>query len=1265
MIIQIIMAKDVLTDIPGVGAATATLLEKAGFKTFMSIAVMTPKGLAGEVDGISSAGAEKMIEEAKLLAKLGSFYTTTELIEKRKNLQRLTTSSPLLDSLFGGGGLETTSISEFYGEFGSGKCVGKDTPIIYFKSDTAYIDTVKEIFDKHSSNIQMCDEGEVSFPDVSMKVLSFDEERGIVKENVSNFYREKVKEIEELKTDRGNVVKITKDHPLLTLTDEGLAWKSVGMLHAGDYIAVPKEVNFSVNNNITEDDAYFIGMFVAEGTSNPLSISNTSEDIINKVVAYSVKKFGRAATHDNYDRVLLYKRFREVLGDLAECNSSNMFIPDDIMNSGKNIVAAFVAGYFDGDGYYGAATEFVTKSKRLSIQMNYLLLKLGVNTTISDKIIDEGIYYRTFITEPSSKKKLFKILTEATKNLDILKTDNNSTKYGIPAAQFLTISRRMFTKMSGTHRKETVHGKKELLNSKYGTVYSNYLTKNKSVSEVITHESAELILELLYEKMETMGRWYDRLENPIENDIFEALEELPFQSKEIADEIGMKKGTFNNFTTRKSIPIENVTLIAEGMRRIIAKKVSDEQISKDLKTMITLCSGMVGWERIETLETKPYNDYVYDLVVENTHNFIGGEKPLLLHNTQICFQLAVNATMPVADGGLDGHVIVIDTENTFRPIRIEQIATAHGLDVDEVNSKIHVARAYNSAHQMLLLTDKADELAKQVPVRLLIVDSLVSLFRSEYIGRGNLADRQGLLNTHMHDILKFTDAHNAVAAVTNQVLTNPGQMFGDPTKPVGGNIIGHNCEVYDTLIQQTDGSIVKIGKMTKANRVKTVNWNSNTLEDEDVSIVTHNPDITKVYTIHTNNQNTCSGGHRFFKAENDEVVETEAKDLKVGDFIAQARRINIDGTEQKLPTHDVIAYVTINKNDGDKLKHRMREFGYTQKELSMKLNISPKQLRNILNQQYPTTYFKAFKLISMLHYADEVVVERVFSRKHRDLKFPEIMTPALAQLYGYFLGDGNFEETGLRFTDAREEVLQEYSRLFKQEFNIDATVKKSNTKNCHRLYVNSKEIRDIFENIYDDIYNLIGKSRVDVVNAFVKGFVDAEGYISKKQPRISVHQKDEERLRTVQLLLLRSGIRSTIGKKTTQDIWELKISNKDIVRYGQIGFTATDKQAILEGCINTAGLRNRWKEHELSNECILFEKIRKIEINDNTEALYDLTVPQNENYIANGMIVHNSTYRVFLRKGKGGKRVARMVDSPETPDMEAILSIGEEGVRDG
>ena len=70
--------------------------------------------------------------------------------------------------------------------------------------------------------------------------------------------------------------------------------------------------------------------------------------------------------------------------------------------------------------------------------------------------------------------------------------------------------------------------------------------------------------------------------------------------------------------------------------------------------------------------------------------------------TQIGHQLAVNCTMPIEQGGLDGDVFYIDTEDTFRPERITQMARGHGLDPEAVLERIHVARAYNSAHQMLL-----------------------------------------------------------------------------------------------------------------------------------------------------------------------------------------------------------------------------------------------------------------------------------------------------------------------------------------------------------------------------------------------------------------------------------------------------------------------------------------------------------------------------------------------------------------------------------
>jgi DNA repair protein RadA len=160
--------------------------------------------------------------------------------------------------------------------------------------------------------------------------------------------------------------------------------------------------------------------------------------------------------------------------------------------------------------------------------------------------------------------------------------------------------------------------------------------------------------------------------------------------------------------------------------------------------------------------------------------------------TQFMHQLAVNVQLPTEDGGLGGEVIVIDTENTFRPERIVSMAEAVGLDPKEALAKIHVARAFNSHHQMLL-AEKATELAKGKNIKLLIVDSLTAHFRAEYIGRGTLADRQGKLNRFMHDILRFGDLNNAAIAVTNQVHAKPDAFFGDPTRPVGGHIVGHTA----------------------------------------------------------------------------------------------------------------------------------------------------------------------------------------------------------------------------------------------------------------------------------------------------------------------------------------------------------------------------------------------------------------------------------------------------------------------------------------
>jgi len=181
--------------------------------------------------------------------------------------------------------------------------------------------------------------------------------------------------------------------------------------------------------------------------------------------------------------------------------------------------------------------------------------------------------------------------------------------------------------------------------------------------------------------------------------------------------------------------------------------------------------------------------------------------------TQLALQLCVNVQLPVDKGGLEGHAFFIDTENTFRPDRIIQMAEGLDLDPDEVLGRIHVARAYNSSHQMLLI-DKVKELSKEVPARLLVVDSLTAHFRAEYVGRGALADRQQKLNKHMHDMLRWADLYNGVICVTNQVSAKPDTFFGDPTRPIGGHIVGHTA-TYRIYLRKSKAN-KRIGRLIDA-----------------------------------------------------------------------------------------------------------------------------------------------------------------------------------------------------------------------------------------------------------------------------------------------------------------------------------------------------------------------------------------------------------------------------------------------------------------
>lgn len=177
----------------------------------------------------------------------------------------------------------------------------------------------------------------------------------------------------------------------------------------------------------------------------------------------------------------------------------------------------------------------------------------------------------------------------------------------------------------------------------------------------------------------------------------------------------------------------------------------------------------------------------------------------------LCHQLSVNVQLPIEKGGLAGGALYIDTEQTFRPEWIVRMAKHLGLDPDQVAKNIVYSEAYNSDHQILIL-EKADKIIKENNIRLIIIDSLTAHFRSEYLGREMLAERQQKLNKHMHRLIRLARVFNAVAVVTNQVMAKPDQFFATAVEPVGGHVVAHTSHTR-IFLRKAAGSQVRIAKL--------------------------------------------------------------------------------------------------------------------------------------------------------------------------------------------------------------------------------------------------------------------------------------------------------------------------------------------------------------------------------------------------------------------------------------------------------------------
>jgi len=269
----------------------------------------------------------------------------------------------------------------------------------------------------------------------------------------------------------------------------------------------------------------------------------------------------------------------------------------------------------------------------------------------------------------------------------------------------------------------------------------------------------------------------------------QAIEDLPGIGAKSAEKL--KEAGYDSLTSIAVAPLKELADIG-GLGEATAEKIikiareslnmgfrTGDEVLEDIKRSQKLTTGSVELDKLIGGGIETQNMF-------EAFGEFGSCK------SQLAMQLCVTCQLPADKGGLDGTAIYIDTEKSFRPERIKQMSEHLGLDTEKVLKNIRVARAYTTDHQ-ILLAEKAEKLMKNKKnnIRLVVVDSLMALFRSEYSGRGTLAERQQKLNIHLRTLQRIAEVYNAAVFITNQVMARPDIFFGDPTAAVGGHILGH------------------------------------------------------------------------------------------------------------------------------------------------------------------------------------------------------------------------------------------------------------------------------------------------------------------------------------------------------------------------------------------------------------------------------------------------------------------------------------------
>ncbi|MBI3051257.1 helix-turn-helix domain-containing protein [Candidatus Woesearchaeota archaeon] len=495
---------------------------------------------------------------------------------------------------------------------------------------------------------------------------------------------------------------------------------------------------------------------------------------------------------------------------------------------------------------------------------------------------------------------------------------------------------------------------------------------------------------------------------------------------------------------------------------------------------------------------------------------------------------------------------------------------------------------------------------------------------------------------------------------------------------------GGQCLLPGTLIVGAEGNIFPISKAPGS--VKSVR--DGRVEDSPVTDMwdTEKSIVYRIVTKYPRIEIESSKEHVFFVATSEGIKEKPAEELSAGDFLVMPERISVEGSRQALhPSRFYNSFIISQEGSACVKKERIAR-RLRQKDLAKAMGVSQTAvskyelgLRNIGRDQLAG-------LCNALGFSLEEFISnytRPFSRISYVL--PEFLDESFAHFLGYLSGEGSIEKDRITFFEQSGQVAGDLQAKFDSLLNMRASYRFRKDKNYHQLRYSSRPLVRLISSLFPEanqglkssIPAKILESPGSVLAAFFKGLFDAEGYAANSG--VSLGMNNRLMVQQIQMSLLRFGIIASFieydnrrNPYSSNHRYSVVISERQSLQEFQrlIGFTSLRKSLAVEDTIQlktikssvrqiitagsevrkiieAAGFRKqaftRVSGFFRNNSNILLPvKIASITVRSEKVRMVDISV-KNQNFIACGLLVHNSSQRFErLREGAAKEFFTRL-----------------------